>query len=349
MQALVLSAPRTLKLETLPDPTPGPGEAVVEVSYAGICGTDVELFINDLSHYTLGYAKLPIVPGHEWSGTVVAVGAGVNRLKPGERVIAEVAIGCGTCRFCRKGYQNVCADRREVGIVNQDGGFAQFAKVPARNLRRAGDLPPDAAALSEPTAVALNACKVVELACPDRVLVVGAGPVGLLALQCARACGAGEVTVLDRAPARLEAARKLGAAHVMDGSSFAPAELPERAKALTRGEGFDVILECAGAGALFGDLLPSLARLGRLAVVGCFQEQRPAINPDWLVGGQRRIAGAVGGGSYYAEAVDLLRSGRVQAPPLISHRLPLREGPALLERLAARSGPDGALKVLLQP
>ncbi len=135
MHALVLTAPRRLTLEQVPDPTPAPGEAVVQVAYAGICGTDVELFINDLTHYRLGYARLPIVPGHEWTGTVVAVGSGVTNLKAGERVIAEVAIGCGTCRFCRAGHVNVCAKRREVGIINQNGGFAQYARVPAANLR----------------------------------------------------------------------------------------------------------------------------------------------------------------------------------------------------------------------
>lgn len=349
MRALLLSAPKTLKLETLPDPAPGPGEAVVEVAYAGICGTDVELFINDLSHYTLGYAKLPIVPGHEWSGTVVAVGSGVKNLAAGDRVIAVVAIGCGACRFCRQGYENVCSDRREVGIVNQDGGFAQYAKVPAGNLRKIDDLPFDVAAVSEPTAVTLNGCVQGGVAYPDRVLVVGAGPIGLLALQCARTRGAAHVTVLDRVPARLELAKKLGADEVLDGSTFAPPELPERAKALTGGEGFDVILECAGAGPLFGHLIPALARLGRLVVIGCFTTQRPPINPDFLIAGQRRIVGAVGGGTSYADAVGLLHSGRVQAPPLITHRIPLAEGPRLLEDLASHRGPQDALKMMLKP
>src|SRR5262245_22567440 len=138
MKALLLTGPRQLSLESMPDPTPAPGDAVVRVDFAGICGTDVELYVNEhLLHYKMGYARLPIIPGHEWTGTVAAVGRGVTGLKGGDRVIAEVAIGCGTCRFCRAGHVNVCADRREIGIINQNGGFAEYACVPAGNLRKA--------------------------------------------------------------------------------------------------------------------------------------------------------------------------------------------------------------------
>ena len=349
MHALVLTAPRQLTLEQVPDPTPAPGEAVVQVAFAGICGTDVELFINDLSHYRLGYAKLPIVPGHEWTGTVVAVGSGVTNRKVGERVIAEVAIGCGACRFCRAGHVNVCARRREVGIINQNGGFAQYACIPAANLRPIGTLALEDAALAEPAAVALNGCRQGRVAAPDRVLVVGSGPIGLLALQCARACGATFACVLDRSAERLRLAQRLGADAILDASAYSPGELPARALALTEEEGFDVILECAGAGALFPHLLPALARRGRLVLIGCFQEQRPTLDPDQLVGGERQIVGAVGGGTSYGDAVALLSSGKVQAPPLVTHRLPLAAGPAVLAGMAEHKGPAGALKIFLRP
>lgn len=350
MKALVLTGPRKLTLETVPDPTPAPHEAVVQVAYAGICGTDVELFVNEhLLHYKLGYARLPIIPGHEWTGTIVAVGRDVKHLKAGDAVVADVALGCGTCRFCRAGHQNVCADRREIGIINQNGGFAQFACVPASNLHKAVGLPPEHAALAEPTAVTLNGCRKVSVSFPDRVLVVGAGPIGLLALQCARACGAQQAAVLDRDAARLALATRLGADTVLDGSTFPVAELSERTRALTAGEGFDVVLECAGAAPVFEHLPLAMARLGRLSVVGCFGEHHPRINPDLLIAGERLIVGAVGGGTSYGDAVALLRAGKVQAPPLVSHRIPLAEGPAMLARLSERQPPAGALKILLQP
>ncbi|MCW8129220.1 MAG: alcohol dehydrogenase catalytic domain-containing protein [Planctomycetota bacterium] len=350
MKALVLTGPRAMSLETVPDPAPAPHEAVVQVAFAGICGTDVELFVNEhLLHYKMGYARLPIVPGHEWTGTVVATGREVTNVKAGDPVIAEVALGCGACRFCRSGHYNVCPDRREVGIINQNGGFAQFACIPASNLRKAEGLDPAHAALAEPTAVTLNGCRKVNVAYPDRVLVIGAGPIGLLSLQCARACGAQSVTVLDRDPARLALAKKLGADEVLDASAFSPAELPERAKAVTAGEGFDVALECAGAAAVFEHLPLALARLGRVSVVGCFGEHHPRINPDLLIAGERMIVGAVGGGSSYADAVNLLRAGKVRAPEVVTHKLPLAQGPELLAALSERRGPAGALKILMQP
>lgn len=350
MKALVLTGPRALALETVPDPTPAPHEAVVQVAYAGICGTDVELFVNEhLLHYKMGYAKLPIIPGHEWTGTVVAAGRDVTNVKAGDAVIAEVALGCGACRFCRSGHYNVCPDRREVGIINQNGGFAQFACIPASNLRKADGLAPDHAALAEPTAVTLNGCRKANVAYPDRVLVIGAGPIGLLALQCAKACGALSVTVLDRNSGRLALARTLGADEVLDASAFAPKDLPERARALTAGEGYDVALECAGAGPVFEFLPAALARLGRVSVVGCFGEHHPRINPDLLIAGERMIVGAVGGGSSYADAVNLLRAGKVQAPKVVTHKLPLAQGPELFAKLAERKGPAGALKILMQP
>jgi 2-desacetyl-2-hydroxyethyl bacteriochlorophyllide A dehydrogenase len=349
MKALVLSAPKKISLETLPDPTPGPDDAVVQVEYAGICGTDVELFINDLLHYKAGYAKLPIVPGHEWSGTVVAVGSNVKHLKSGDRVIAQVHIGCGTCRFCKADRANVCRDRREVGIINQNGGFAQFAKVPATNLHKSADLPFDHSVLSEPTAVVLNACKLARIAHPDNVLIIGAGPIGLLAVQCAKAVGAATVTVIDRSAERLKLAQSLGADTLWNSADFKSEEVIERGQAITDGYGFDVVMECAGAGSIFPHLIPAMARLGRLVVVGCFSEQRPAINPDHLIQGERMLIGAIGGGNSYGDAVKLIAEGKIKAPVLVTHRVPLAEGPALLANLAERKGPAGALKIVLRP
>ena len=325
-------------------------EAVVQVSYAGICGTDVELFVNEhFHHYKTGHARLPIIPGHEWTGVVVEVGSDVKHLKKGTRVVAEVSIGCGVCRFCKMGHANVCRARREVGIINQNGGFAQFACIPASNLRPALDLAPEIAVAAEPTAVALHGCQRVNVSAGDRVLVVGAGPIGLLSLQCAKACGAAFVAILDRDQKRLELARTLGADAVLNSSSVGVAELPDLANSLTHGDGFDVVLECAGAAKVFEHLLKTLAPLGRIAVVGCFGDHHPTFNPDALIAGENTIAGSVGGGANYGDAIELLRSGKVRPAPIITHTFPLAEAPKLFGALALGQAPQGSLKVLLNP
>src|SRR5262249_4880277 len=143
--------------------------------------------------------------------------------------------------------------------------------------------------------------------------------------------------------------KRLGADAVLNSSDFEAPKLPEMALALTSGEGFDVVLECAGAAPLFALLSHALARLGRIAVVGCFGEHRPVLDADVLIAGEHMVAGAVGGGTSYADAVELLRSGAVRPEPLITHKFPLAEGPQLLAALSERRGPSGGMKMLLQP
>ncbi|HYF47958.1 MAG TPA: alcohol dehydrogenase catalytic domain-containing protein [Planctomycetota bacterium] len=349
MKALVLTAPRKLNLETVPDPTPQAHQAVVQVEFAGICGTDVEIYINDLMHYKRGYAKLPIIPGHEWTGTVVAVGGDVKNVKAGDRVSAEVAIGCGVCRWCRAGHRNVCPNTREIGIINHDGGFAQFACVPAANLRPTQSMEFRDSALAEPAAVVVNACRQGQVTYPDRVLIVGAGPIGLLSLQAARALGAEYVAVMDKNAERLALAKQLGADEILNAKDVSPETLPERCRALTAGEGFDVVLECAGAGGIMQALIESLARRGRFVIVGCYNDQRPAINPDVIINTERMLVGAVGAGNSFDDAIRLLREGKIKAPPLVTHTYALSEAPQLFANLAEHKGPQGALKVLLKP
>jgi len=349
LKALVLTAPRKLNLETVPDPSPAPHQAVVQVEFAGICGTDVEIYINDLMHYKRGYARLPIIPGHEWTGTVVAVGKDVQNVKTGDRVSAEVAIGCGVCRWCRSGRRNVCPTTREIGIINHDGGFAQFACVPGANLRLTHGMEFRDSALAEPASVVVNACRQGSVTYPDRVLIVGAGPIGLLSLQAARALGAEYVVVMDRSSERLTLAKQLGADEVLNAHDVTPDDLPERCRALTSGEGFDVVLECAGAGALMQALIEALARRGRFVIVGCYNDQRPAINPDVIINTERMLVGAVGAGNSFDDAIRLLSEGRIKAPPLVTHTFALSEAPQLFANLADHKPPAGALKVLLKP
>ena len=349
MKALVLTGPRKLTLETVPDPTPQPMQAVVQVEYAGICGTDVEIFTNELMHYHRGFAKMPIIPGHEWTGTVVAVGSQVKNVKAGDRVSAEVAIGCGTCRYCRVGRQNICQSTREIGIKNHDGGFAQFACVPAANLRPTFGMQFSDSALAEPTAVVVNACRQGQVMYPDRVLIVGAGPIGLLALQAARALGAMYIAVMDKNTERLALAKQLGADEILNVADITPEELPDRARALTDGDGFDVVLECAGAAAYFRMLIESMARRGRLVIVGCFNNATPAIDPDVIINTERMLVGAVGSGISYDDGIRLLKEGKIKTEPLVSHTFSLAQAPQLFANLADHKGPAGALKVLLKP
>ena len=143
---------------SVPDPTPGEGELLIAPSAVGICGTDVEIFEGSLAYFRMGIASYPIVPGHEWAGEVVDVGRGVTGFSPGDRVVGEVAIGCGVCVRCRAGRQHLCARRTETGIVHMDGAMASRLVFPAAFAHRV-ELPARAAGLVEPTSVALHAVR----------------------------------------------------------------------------------------------------------------------------------------------------------------------------------------------
>src|SRR4051794_35621336 len=206
MRAIEFHGDERLELVERPDPTPGEGELLIAPSAVGICGTDIEIFEGSLAYFRMGIAQYPIVPGHEWTGTVVEVGRGVSGFAPGDRVVGEVAIGCGVCVRCRAGRMHLCARRTETGIVHMDGAMASRMRFPAAYAHRVDF---EGAALVEPTSVALHAVRRGRVG-GQSVLVVGAGPIGLLVPQCAHAEGASSVVIADRREDRLTLAAAVG-------------------------------------------------------------------------------------------------------------------------------------------
>src|SRR5215213_4750681 len=191
MHAIEFHGAERLELVERPDPAPAAGQLLIAPSAVGICGTDVEIFEGSLAYFRMGIAEYPIVPGHEWTGVVVDVGAGVTGFAPGDQIVGEVAIGCGVCVRCRAGRSHLCARRTETGIVHMDGAMASLLRFPAAYAHRVDF---EGAALVEPTSVALHAVRRGDVG-GQSVLVVGAGPIGLLVAQCARAEGASAVGI----------------------------------------------------------------------------------------------------------------------------------------------------------
>src|SRR5690242_3539871 len=245
MFAITFHGNERLELVERPDPSPGAGELLIAPTAVGICGTDREIFEGSLVYFREGWAKYPIVPGHEWVGEVVEVGAGVEGFAPGDQVTGETPLGCGACARCRAGDYHLCALRTETGILNRDGAMASRMVFPARAAHHAGGIPARAAALIEPTTVALNGVRRGSVA-GRTVLVVGTGTIGLLVAQCAIAEGAASVVVADTRADRLELAATLG---------FAKAVADD----------YDVVLLCAG-GAPALDLALRTVRAGGTVV-----------------------------------------------------------------------------------
>lgn len=211
MRAFVVTGPRAAEVLEVPDPTPGAGEVVVAVQQVGVCGTDVAFFTGAMPFLHDGRAWYPIRLGHEWMGTVVEVGAGVDASWIGHRVTGDTMLGCRECARCNSGYQHTCEDRLEVGVRGgRDGALAEFIAVPATSLFALPDSVDDMqGALVEPSGNAMRSVIAADLEPDDRVLVVGPGTIGLLTAMFARAHGA-EVHLLGRSQRTRDFARSLG-------------------------------------------------------------------------------------------------------------------------------------------
>ncbi|WP_243077146.1 zinc-binding dehydrogenase [Microbacterium sp. SS28] len=211
MKALVISGPHRATVEDIEAPVPGPGEVVVDVQRAGICGTDIELFTGEMQYLHDGNASYPIRIGHEWMGTVASVAEDVDASWIGRRVTGDTMIGCGVCDRCRTGFHHVCDFRFELGIRGgKPGALAEQVAVPARSLHPLPDTVDDAAgAMVEPGGNAWRSVDGAQLRLGDRALILGPGTIGLLCAMFARAAGA-EVHLMGRPGRSLEFARSLG-------------------------------------------------------------------------------------------------------------------------------------------
>src|SRR5215208_1148824 len=214
MRAAVLHAPGEIRIEERERPSPGPREVLVKITAVGVCGSDVHYY----EHGRIGpfVVEAPLVLGHESAGRVVELGEGATRHAVGDRVALEPGVPCGRCRECRAGRYNLCADVRFFATPPVDGAFAEYVTIHEDFAFGLPDsLSDQEGALMEPLSVGVWACRKAEVSAGDRVLVTGAGPIGQLAMQCALAFGATEVTVSDVNPHRLELARRTGATQIV--------------------------------------------------------------------------------------------------------------------------------------
>ncbi|MFB7370145.1 zinc-binding dehydrogenase [Streptomyces sp. NPDC056222] len=317
-------------------PEPGPGEVRVRVAAAGICMSDREVYDG---HRAPGYVRYPVTPGHEWAGTVEAVGADVDPALVGRGCVAEGFRACGTCERCRCGETSLCtAGYAETGFT-EPGAFADHLLVPARLLHL---LPPGAdlraAALIEPAAVIAAAVRVGRPRPGERVAVVGAGTLGLLAVQLLAASSPAELVVVDPRAARGEQALGHGASEALS---------PEEAEGGALGR-FDLVVETAGAPSTAASSCLLARRGGRVVLTGMFAAGAAGIDPAHLSVSQLEIRSVFGAPSAaWADAVRAFALGLLDPAPLISHEFPLER---FAEAVALVGGGDPKTgKVLLRP
>ena len=269
MRALAKTRPeRGAELVERPVPTAGPGEVLLRMEAASICGTDYHLYSWDA--WAQDVMRLPTVLGHELAGRVVGTGTGVTRVREGDLVGVESHLVDWTCSVCRRGEPHLCRNLRVIG-AHVDGGFAEYVVIPQENAVESNGLDPAVVALQEPMGNAVHAAYVEPIE-GRSVLVTGCGPIGLCAVGIARAAGASVVIATDTEPYRLELASTMGADLALDA---ADAETPARIRAATNGEGVEVVLEMSGAARALDQALAVIDRGGRISLLGIFSEPVP--------------------------------------------------------------------------
>ena len=322
MRAFVLTGPRRGEVLEVPSPEPAPGEVVVDVERAGVCGTDVEFFTGEMAYLHQGHAAYPMRLGHEWAGTVSAVGAGVDPAWLGRRVMGDTMLGDRTCRRCRRGHQHTCENRQEVGIRGgRAGALAERLAVPAWSLHTLpGEVDAVLGALVEPGGNALRAARAAGVGEGDRVLVLGPGTIGLLTAMFLRAAGA-EVHLLGQDA--LTFARSLGFAHTWTRDTLP--DLP-----------FDAVVDASGAAELPALAVEVVEPAGRVVYIGL--SARPSeLDTRALVMKDVTAVGVLSASPALADTITAYATGSVDPRPLVGATLGLDGVAAVLggERFAA--------------
>ncbi len=353
MKAAVWHKQKDVRVEEFPDPpAPKNDEVSLSVSWCGICGTDLEEYLQGPLFIPVGKPNpitgrhAPMILGHEFVGVIREVGKGIQDLKPGDHVAVDTLIHCGECYFCKAHQPHLCEKLAIMGLMT-DGGLAQFINAPRYMLFTYPSSIPDAhAALSEPLSVCVRAARRGRLQSGESVAIIGGGTIGLMTAVVARALGASPVIIFEPEASRREVAMQVGATHALDPRASDPETAVKR---LTGGRGADVVFECAGHIATMA-LSPLLARKGgRIVLVGLHDAPVPVRLASVVIGEQEII------GSFshiydvdFSEAVDLISAGKVNAEPLITAQIPIEElVPRGLNELASSKGRQ--LKILVAP
>lgn len=302
MRALVIEKPGEYSVQTIPDPTPGPGEVVVQVAAVGICGTDIHIVEGEFPP-----TPYPIVPGHEFCGEIVD-GPGT-----GEKVAVDPSLFCGACHYCRIGRGNLCERWGAIGDT-VDGAMAEYVAVPAANCYRLpDDLPAAHGALVEPLSCAVHGFDGLPRMLGSHYLIYGAGTMGLMMLQLAVAAGAASVSVIDLNTDRLQVARTLGAdAVATDADEF------------NRPHGWEVVIDCTGAIPAIEDGLTRVRRGGTYQQFGVAPGDATAsFSPFRIYNDEITVVGSMAVVHSFGRAVDLVCKGAIDADTMVTHTLRL--------------------------
>jgi D-arabinitol dehydrogenase (NADP+) len=328
VKAAVLEAVKKVAIRDVPEPLIGPRDVLVRAKACGICGTDVHIWEGDF------FPTFPLIPGHELAGEVVKIGAQVEDLKVGDRVMVDPTVTCEECHFCMINRQNHCLRWNAVGVT-RDGGFGEYVRVPAKNCYRFERVSFGEAAFCEPLACVVFGQDRARIDIGSEVLILGAGPIGQLHLQASRANGAASVTVVDIVESKLQMAKDEGASDVVIADNALDARLRKIAP-----HGFDVVIDATGIAKVLGDSLKYVKNGGKYLVFGvCGPHDKVEISPFEIYRRDLEIIGSFAIRRTYDRAFKLMEHGAIDVKKLIFEAMPVEELPRGLEMMKNGQAP----------
>ncbi len=344
MNAAVLYAPRDLRYELVPVPLPGPGEVLVRITTNGLCGSDIHFYREGrLGPFTV---SKPYIPGHEACGVVVKETGRPGDPPAGSRVAIEPGVPCRRCALCKSGRYNLCRDVVFMSAPPVNGTFAEYAAVAADFAHLLPDSVDDeSGAFVEPLSVGVQACTRAGLKAASTVVIIGAGPIGLVTMLAARAFGASAVYLVDRLDSRLALGARLGAAATIHAGTEDPAA---RVAELTNGEGVDFVFDASGSSAACASAPALAARGGSITIIGWPEKSVFPYPVETIIEKELDIHGTNRYCNAFPRAIALLAGGSIDVHPLVSHRFALdhvteafafaADNPAQTIKLMVRTG-----------
>jgi D-arabinitol dehydrogenase (NADP+) len=338
MKAVVYDAPRTFSYRDTADPEVASDEVLVRIHACGLCGTDLHIHEGEFG------PRFPLIPGHEFTGEIVGLGAGVSGFRAGQRIVANSNTVCGTCFYCKRGDFLLCENLGAYGVT-LNGGFAEYLKVKADRVFAIQNLKPREAVMVEPTACALHGIEVLDARPGSDVLLFGAGPTGQVLAQLVKLNGAARLVVAAPPGKKLDLISKLAADEVVP-IDRQDANVHRKHLQELSPNGFDYVIEATGAAPVCQEALQFLRRRGTLLVYGVYPEKATArFNPFDLFRGEISIKGSFAQVDSFGPALAYLESGKVKVDEIVTEEVPLSEYQRALELAWARKG----VKTMLLP
>lgn len=335
MKAYIINGVKSAGIGEIDIPKPGEHEVLIKVEAAGVCGTDLHIYQGEY------FSTYPLVPGHEFSGTVAAVGRGVTQTAVGQAVVSDPNIFCEKCYFCKQNLQNHCEDFQATGVT-KNGAFAQYVAVPEATVFPIRCIDFAHAALIEPLACVVYGQERARPAAGQHVLVMGAGAIGLLHLQLARHNGAASVTVVDLYKERLEVAGKLGATYMVQSG-------PEMEKTLNSlcPKGFQTVIDATGVPAVIEKAVRFVRNDGTLLLFGvCPNDSKITVSPYEIFKRDLKIVGSFALRKTFQQAISLIEGGIIDVAPLIGQAVALDELPGAIEHMLQGKT---SMKIIVKP